>query len=203
MERIIYFQDKSLVVSDVAPAEGFFVVSVDGAEPLSRAKIVQFLETYNNVVLLTSNPDAFYSHLKSLFTPVVAAGGVVENSRGEWLFIHRNNRWDLPKGHLEPGEELEVCAAREIEEETGVRAEVVAPICTTQHAYYFPRTERWELKTTYWYFLRTDEASQTTPQTEEGITEVRWCSAEQVEEALHQTFPTIRCVVEKLRQMDK
>ncbi|MBQ1222245.1 MAG: hypothetical protein IIX78_06855 [Alistipes sp.] len=59
------------------------------------------------------------------------------------------------------------------------------------------------MKTTYWYFLRTDEASQTTPQTEEGITEVRWCSAEQVEEALQETFPTIRCVVEKLRQMDK
>ena len=96
-----------------------------------------------------------------------------------------------------------MCAAREIEEETGVAAEVVAPICTTQHAYYFPRTERWELKTTYWYFLRTDEASQTTPQTEEGITEVCWCSAEQVEEALHQTFPTIRRVVERLRQMDK
>ena len=203
MERIIYFQDKSLVVSDVAPAEGFFVVSVDGAEPLSRAKIVQFLETYNNVVLLTSDPDAFYSHLETLFTPVVAAGGVVENSRGEWLFIHRNNRWDLPKGHLEPNESLEVCAAREIEEETGVAAEVVAPICTTQHAYYFPRTERWELKTTHWYFLRTESDAQTTPQTEEGITEVRWCSAEQVEEALHQTFPTIRRVVERLRQMDK
>ncbi|MBQ1222246.1 MAG: NUDIX domain-containing protein [Alistipes sp.] len=93
--------------------------------------MVQFLETYNFVVLLTANPDAIYSYLETLFTPVVAAGGVVENSRGEWLFIHRNNRWDLPKGHLEPGEELEVCATREIEEETGVAAEVVAPICTT------------------------------------------------------------------------
>jgi 8-oxo-dGTP pyrophosphatase MutT (NUDIX family) len=39
-------------------------------------------------------------------------------SRGEWV---------LPKGHIEPGETPEAAAVREVEEEGGVRAAVVAP----------------------------------------------------------------------------
>ena len=35
--------------------------------------------------------------------------------------------WVLPKGHIDPGETPEQAAVREIREETGVRAEVVAP----------------------------------------------------------------------------
>ena len=54
-------------------------------------------------------------------------------SRGEWV---------LPKGHIEPGETPEAAAVREVEEEAGVRAAVVAragqssyavdgqPVCT-------------------------------------------------------------------------
>ena len=203
MEQTIYFQDKSLTFSRVQAPSADFVIPSEEASSLTRAKVLKIFETHNSLVALSNEPEVAFRRFGEEFTGVEAAGGVVVNPRGEWLMIRRNGRWDLPKGHLEPGEELAVCAAREIEEETGVSAEVVAPICTTQHAYYFPRTERWELKTTHWYFLRTEADAQTTPQTEEGITEVRWCSAEQVEEALHQTFPTIRRVVERLRQMDK
>jgi 8-oxo-dGTP pyrophosphatase MutT (NUDIX family) len=35
--------------------------------------------------------------------------------------------WVLPKGHIEPGETPEAAAEREVEEEAGVRAEIVAP----------------------------------------------------------------------------
>jgi 8-oxo-dGTP diphosphatase len=58
---------------------------------------------------------------------VLAAGGVV--ARGvvsgevEVLVVHRPryDDWSLPKGKLEPGESLEACALREVEEETGFR----------------------------------------------------------------------------------
>lgn len=203
MERIIYFQDKSLLLSNVAPTSDYFVYQVEEYATLSRAKIVQFLENNNHVALITADVEALYAHLTTLFVEVVAAGGVVENERGEWLMIHRNDRWDLPKGHLEPNEELAVCAAREIEEETGVQAEVVAPICQTQHAYYFPPTERWELKTTHWYHLATVGRGRIMPQTEEGIDDVAWFDAEGVEKALQSTYPTIRCVVTALRQRNK
>jgi 8-oxo-dGTP pyrophosphatase MutT (NUDIX family) len=38
-----------------------------------------------------------------------------------------NDHWVLPKGHIDPGETPEQAAIREIREETGVRAEIVAP----------------------------------------------------------------------------
>ncbi|MEM1307588.1 MAG: NUDIX hydrolase [Pseudomonadota bacterium] len=38
--------------------------------------------------------------------------------------------WSLPGGHIEPGERAVAAALRELFEETGVRAEVVAPVMT-------------------------------------------------------------------------
>jgi 8-oxo-dGTP pyrophosphatase MutT (NUDIX family) len=60
------------------------------------------------------------------------AGGVVVrmvNGELEYLLVEaKNNRgmWVLPKGHIEPGETPEAAAAREVEEEAGVRATIVA-----------------------------------------------------------------------------
>ena len=112
--------------------------------------------------------------------------------------MRRNGCWDLPKGHLECGERIEACAAREIAEETSVRAEPVRPLCRTWHAYYFPKTERWELKRTHWYELRAVACGDLVPQTEEGIDRVCWCTPDEVELHLQQTFPTIRRVFAKL-----
>jgi 8-oxo-dGTP pyrophosphatase MutT (NUDIX family) len=46
-------------------------------------------------------------------------------SRGEWV---------LPKGHIEPGETPEAAAVREVEEEAGVGAEVVARAGESEYA---------------------------------------------------------------------
>ncbi len=47
--------------------------------------------------------------------------------RGEpidsFLLMKHADRWDLPKGHIEPGETLLACALRELEEETGIKAD--------------------------------------------------------------------------------
>jgi 8-oxo-dGTP diphosphatase len=57
---------------------------------------------------------------------VRAAGGVVwRRSRAgdiEVLLVHREGRedWTLPKGKVEPGESDEICAVREVEEETNL-----------------------------------------------------------------------------------
>ena len=122
---------------------------------ISRAKVTKILESYNKAAVVTPDPGAAFGAFAAEFALIEAAGGVVVNDCGQWLMIRRNGRWDLPKGHLECGERIEECAAREIEEETGVRAGVVRPLCDTLHAYYFPKTERWELKRTHWYELHT------------------------------------------------
>ncbi|QQS63451.1 MAG: NUDIX domain-containing protein [Chitinophagaceae bacterium] len=55
------------------------------------------------------------------FKIVEAAGGIVQNENKEILFIYRRNKWDLPKGKIEKKELPENAAAREIEEETGIK----------------------------------------------------------------------------------
>jgi 8-oxo-dGTP diphosphatase len=59
---------------------------------------------------------------------VRAAGGVLFRARSDGVevaVIHRPkySDWTLPKGKLDPGESFEQAALREVEEETGMRAE--------------------------------------------------------------------------------
>ena len=41
----------------------------------------------------------------------------------EFLLMRHAERWDLPKGHVDPGETDLECALRELEEETGIARE--------------------------------------------------------------------------------
>jgi 8-oxo-dGTP pyrophosphatase MutT (NUDIX family) len=44
------------------------------------------------------------------------------NPVDSFLLMKHNDRWDLPKGHLDEGETEEECARRELLEETGITA---------------------------------------------------------------------------------
>lgn len=110
--------------------------------------------------------------------PVAAGGGYVACPLPDdvaLLLIHRRGVWDLPKGHRDPGEDLETCAVREVREEVGVTdLRVVQDLGTTQHGY--PNGDHYAVKTTYWYLMRTPERSFR-PERHEGIQRVasaRW-----------------------------
>ena len=119
-------------------------------------------------------------------------GGLVENERGETLMIYCYRHWDLPKGHIDPGEKADETAVREVAEETGVAgAKIVRFLCNTMHAYGVYGV--WELKQTSWY-LCSAESCPTKPQQEEDIATAKWCSAEEVEENLRHSYPTIQNV---------
>ena len=66
--------------------------------------------------------------------PILAGGAVVtrEHSlRGtEVVIIHRTryDDWTLPKGKVEPGEPVPVCAVREVQEETGITIRLGVPL---------------------------------------------------------------------------
>ena len=131
------------------------------------------------------------------YLEVNAGGGLVTNSKGEFLLIYRNGLWDLPKGHQEAGEAIEDTALREVEEETGLKGLVLGKfIRVTDHTYF--RNEQWHLKHTWWYSMTCPDGQSTTPQTEEGITETRWADKSELKELLQQTYPTI---VEVFRSM--
>lgn len=200
MNRTVYFADKSLLFTAQDPGGAWYAVEAEACGGVSRDKILNFLESHNSVAVVSADPDAVFAAFAAEFTPVEAAGGVVVNDCGEWLMIHRNGRWDLPKGHLECGERIEECAAREVEEETGVSAAVVRPLCETFHGYWFPRTGRWELKRTRWYELHTPACTELQPQTEEGIDAVAWFTPAEAEARAGECYPTVRTVLERLRE---
>jgi len=107
------------------------------------------------------------------FTEVGAAGGLVRHTSGRYLFIEKKGRLDLPKGHIEPGEEPDACAIREVSEECGITGhKIVKPITPSYHTY------SWEgisyLKKTSWFLMQYDGEMITKPQIEEGITRVEW-----------------------------
>ncbi|GAB5403442.1 MAG: bis(5'-nucleosyl)-tetraphosphatase [Aureliella sp.] len=56
---------------------------------------------------------------------IVQAAGLViltEQAQPHVLLMQHKSRWDLPKGHADPGETLAETALRETEEETGIRS---------------------------------------------------------------------------------
>lgn len=127
---------------------------------------------------------------------VVAAGGMVYNSKQQILFIKRNNRWDLPKGRVEKNERLEDAAVREVEEETGVKdIELGKFITKTYHV--FKRNKKWKLKVTYWYEMHSDYQGKLKPQKEEGIKKVKWKNFEQSQRALKNTYENVKLLFPK------
>ena len=190
MERIsIYFGDAEVVITDTPPDTS--IINNLGA------KIQKKVETNKFVAVISQDPTATFEELKQDFVLVEAAGGVVHNERDELLMIELRGRWDLPKGHIEAGEEANIAALREVEEETGVVAELVGkePLMETWHAYN--TYGRWELKRTRWWRMRA-LCGELNPQDEEGIARVEWCSAESVQERLKMSYATIRRVIDAL-----
>lgn len=114
---------------------------------------------------------------------VTAAGGYVACALRDdvaVLLIYRRGVWDIPKGTLDPGEDIASCARREVCEEVGItNVHLLGDLGTTQHGYV--DRDLYKVKTTYWYLMRTPERSFT-PERQEGIRRVscaRWIVARQ------------------------
>jgi 8-oxo-dGTP pyrophosphatase MutT (NUDIX family) len=115
------------------------------------------------------------------FTEVGAAGGLVRHTSGKYLFIEKKGKLDLPKGHIEPGEEPDACALREVSEECGISGHsIVKQLEPSYHTY------SWEgisyLKKTSWFLMEYNGIMVTKPQSSEGITKVEWLSADEISE---------------------
>ena len=107
-----------------------------------------------------------------------SAGGLVVDRSGAQprvALIGRLDRrgrllWSLPKGHLEAGESTQDAAVREVEEETGIRGRVLAPLGTID--YWFIADDRRIHKTVHHYLLEASGGELS--DTDVEVDEVAW-----------------------------
>lgn len=96
-----------------------------------------------------------------------SAGGIVlRRTEGGGLDVlviqHSMHKgWSFPKGWVEEGETPQQAAVREVEEESGVKAEIIADLPLTRY-FYVNREKQRVAKTVTWYLMRyVGEGDQT------------------------------------------
>jgi 8-oxo-dGTP pyrophosphatase MutT (NUDIX family) len=146
---------------------------------------------------LEGDPGKIWKEFKSLFKYIKAAGGLVINSKGEYLLIFRNNMWDLPKGKMEKGEIPEETALREVEEECGVEKLVITKrMRSSYHIYEFKG--KMAIKRSFWFEMKTTSDKIPVPQQEEGIEKAIWVNKSEFEELGKQMFPSVWGILKKI-----
>jgi len=194
----IYFGDKPVFLCDEITKElniilhhpdAVFVDEINAAAINSLLHEIKKNEFHAGVLWntdLDKLKKSFFKH----FTIIEAAGGIVQNTKKEILFIYRLDKWDLPKGKLEPGEKLEECAIREVEEETGAtNIKLKKKATETYHTY--DAYGKHFLKISHWYLMSCAEKQNLVPQIAEGITEIKWVAPSALKEILSNTYPSV------------
>jgi 8-oxo-dGTP pyrophosphatase MutT (NUDIX family) len=145
-------------------------------------------------VFCHANLDELLTAFKAELNVVIAAGGLVYTPKHDLLLIHRLGRWDLPKGKLEEGEELENCALREIEEETGARhLSIDKPLMITYHTYH--QKGKNNLKESHWYLVKAKEKAALSPQIEEDVAQCLWVPLAEISPYIDGAFASISDVL--------
>lgn len=134
----------------------------------------------------------------------VSAGGVVfrrsdNQIQVALISVGQKERWQLPKGLVNPDESYENAAIREVREETGLEAELVALIDKIE--YWYASKEQGQPvrfhKFVYFYLLRYKSGS--TENHDQEVNEARWVEIDQAYELL--TFKTEQKVVKQAKEM--
>lgn len=195
----IYFDTTPLILADSPehiPATihaSATTYTYDELAPSQLKKIIGDLYAGNSkaVVIISGDGEALKKEVFACFENIEAAGGIVQNEQKDLLFIFRKERWDLPKGKMEAGEDAASCAEREITEETGIQPlQLIGPVGTTYHAYREKKKDI--LKTSHWFYFTTTNNEKGTPQTEEEITEVKWIATRDLKKPMKQSYETIK-----------
>lgn len=190
----VFIGGSVLFIGNDAENQAVFNTKLTDPQPAEWPSIISDLETTETAIQITGDAEQNWKNFKLNYRLLEAAGGLVRSEKGEWLFIHRNGMWDLPKGKLEKGETIEKCAVREVAEECGItEPTIIKPLKPTYHTYTLKGQRI--LKPTYWYLMQSSDTSELIPQTEEGITEVKWVSTERAKELAKSSFGSIKQVV--------
>lgn len=136
---------------------------------------------------------------------IFSAGGIVikQDKDGPKVLVTQHSKhkgWDFPKGHIESGESSEAAALREVEEEVGIKAEIIERVGQTQY-FYYEEGER-VLKTVVYYLMKYVGEGEAT--TAEEVSGKVWLPVEKVEAKLtfKDTKELWRRVVDRVKSLD-
>lgn len=200
-DSIIYLNERPLVIvptHQAIPNKYKDAVLYTLPDQIIIESTLQALETDKLPAAIFINPDtdAMLDTVKSYFNILVAAGGLITNQEEEILLMFRRGKWDLPKGKQDEGENLEACALREVEEETGLHS-ITLEHKITETLHFYTYKEKKILKHTYWYKMKFTGTELTIPQIEEDIVDIQWVKPENLSKYLKFSYQNITDVFEK------
>src|ERR1700761_5367811 len=193
----IYINDKVILLTESEPKLKEQYQKID-AQTFDLKIIYTWIVAHksNFFYVISNNTREYLKEIIENITLIEAAGGIVKNENGEYLFIYRNDKWDLPKGKIEKGEKVKQAAVREVEEECGIEvSKLEDKICKTYHVYIYKGEV--VLKKTHWFNMLCKGQNKLKPQKEEGITDVRWFKKSYIGTIAANTFPSIMDVLAK------
>jgi 8-oxo-dGTP pyrophosphatase MutT (NUDIX family) len=192
----VFVNDKPLFLTNEVAKETDFQLFLLESVDIEQVIIKMFQNKILKAYLYYPDEKEILKKVKEKIPVCKAGGGLVYNKAGDVLFIFRNGKWDLPKGGIEKGEEIEDTATREVEEETGVNNLIIShKLQKTYHI--FKRNGKYKLKITHWFEMRTNFEGTPKPQANEGIEKVAWLNPEQIKEALKNSYENIKLLFEE------
>ena len=192
----VFVNDKPLFLTNEIAKETDFQLFLLESIDIEQLIIKIFQNKVQKAYLYYPDEKEILKKMKEKIPVCKAGGGLVYNKNGAVLFIFRNGKWDLPKGGIEKGEEIEDTAMREVEEETGVDQLIISK--KLQKTYHiFKRGGKYKLKITHWFEMQTNFEGTTTPQLKEGIEKAVWLNPEEIKDALKNSYENIKLLFEE------
>lgn len=191
----VFVNDKPLFLTNEVAKETDFQLFLLESVDIEQLIVKMFNNKIKKAYLYYPDEKEILKKVKEKIPVTKAGGGLVYNEKNEVLFIYRNGKWDLPKGGKDKGEDIELTAMREVEEETGVgKLKIKKKLQKTYHI--FKRNGRYKLKVTHWFEMTSTFSGELIPQAEEGIEKVAWLNPEQIQEALKNSYENIKLLFE-------
>ena len=155
----IFYEQRALIFPNIEEKQLKLDATTPQLESYEVEKIHNFLRQWlvvnlpDDVVIDKMDPEVLSAALCRTFRLAPAAGGVVLYD-GQFAAIERHGIPDLPKGHIEEGEDAASAAVREVEEETGLTGlAIVRQLPSSWHCYLLE--DEWRLKQTSWFLMTT------------------------------------------------
>ena len=179
-QKLLHF---TTVLSNNSKTTPLFFIKYASANSIIKALKDRVV---TEVYLYHSNVKKIEKHFFKTFLSVEAAERLVKHQDGRYLFIYRNNKWDLPKGKIEKRETLIKAAIREVIEETGVSDLIIKkPLPVTYHIYN--ASGKFKVKKTNWFLMESNYLGTLAHQIEENIQMAVWKKDTEIHEIMTKT----------------